>query len=381
MGISEADRTELWSRAGHRCAICTDLVVKPSEARPGAKVGREHQIRRGDDLALSSAFLDSHDNHVLLCVYDSQVALDQPHSYPPSELERLKRIQEERAARIAKAADVSADTITLRMHMAAFVHSPTPYYFLKVYNESGQLARLDRVWLETEPAIAVDNPHRPVPTVIAPGDVFETWIPVHVVPQHPNVYESARAEFENGLVIESKANVDVAPAGMVGGGGQPLSALTDAVAALNHEAGQLIPKEWDVFISHASVDKDEVVRPLAHALQERGLRVWYDEFELRWGTSLRRAIDHGVANSRFGVVVLSPAFFNRSWTSYELDGIVARYMAGQQVILPLWHNVTLDDVRAYSPSLAGQLARDTRTSTVSSLADEIADLVRRATGT
>lgn len=73
--------------------------------------------------------------------------------------------------------------------------------------------------------------------------------------------------------------------------------------------------KYDVFISHASEDKDEVVRPLAHALKESGLSVWFDEFELRIGDSLRRKIDRGLANSRFGVIVLSRSFFEKGWTN------------------------------------------------------------------
>lgn len=74
-----------------------------------------------------------------------------------------------------------------------------------------------------------------------------------------------------------------------------------------------------LFISHASEDKSDVVRPLANALKEAGLTVWYDEFELRIGDSLRRKIDKGLASSRFGVVVLSKAFFGRGWPEYELS--------------------------------------------------------------
>jgi hypothetical protein len=86
-------------------------------------------------------------------------------------------------------------------------------------------------------------------------------------------------------------------------------------------------KDYDVFISHASEDKDAIVRELAEALDGEGLDVWYDEFELRVGSSLRRSIDQGLANSRFGVVVLSNAFFKRDWPNYELDGLVTREMA------------------------------------------------------
>jgi hypothetical protein len=82
------------------------------------------------------------------------------------------------------------------------------------------------------------------------------------------------------------------------------------------------PVEFDVFISHAYEDKETFVRPLAEALIARNLRPWYEEFTLRPGDSLRRSIDHGLLTSQVGVVVLSPAFFGKRWTNYELDGLV-----------------------------------------------------------
>lgn len=131
----------------------------------------------------------------------------------------------------------------------------------------------------------------------------------------------------------------------------------------------------DVFISHASEDKETVVRPLANALREAGLRVWFDEFELRMGDSLRRTIDKGLANSRFGVVVLSQAFFSKEWPNYELDGIVTQAATGEQVMLPIWHNVSKDEVIRFSPSLADKVARSTSTHTISEIANEIAELI------
>jgi len=135
-------------------------------------------------------------------------------------------------------------------------------------------------------------------------------------------------------------------------------------------------KEYDVFISHASEDKDEVVRPLAKALQNEGLSVWYDEFELQIGDSLRRKIDRGVATSKFGVIVLSEMFFKKGWANYELDGLVTRQNTGEQILLPIWHNVTKNQVINYSPSLADKVARSTATHTVEEIASEIADLIR-----
>jgi Domain of unknown function (DUF1883)/TIR domain len=148
------------------------------------------------------------------------------------------------------------------------------------------------------------------------------------------------------------------------------------------DAPQLAPeeKDYDVFISHASEDKEAIVRPLAHALRDEGLIVWYDEFELRVGSSLRRNIDAGLANSRFGVVVLSDSFFQKGWTNYELDGLVTRDIAsgGGQILLPIWHRVTKDEVVGYSPSLADKIALRSSDQTVEEMAQEIAVVVRDA---
>ena len=74
--------------------------------------------------------------------------------------------------------------------------------------------------------------------------------------------------------------------------------------------------KWDVFISHASDDKDTFVRPLATALASLSVRVWYDEFSLRPGKSLSRSIDEGLAQSSYGLVVISAAFIAKRWTEY-----------------------------------------------------------------
>jgi hypothetical protein len=134
--------------------------------------------------------------------------------------------------------------------------------------------------------------------------------------------------------------------------------------------------DYDVFISHATEDKEDVVRPLASALRARGLTVWYDEFELRIGDSLRRKIDAGISSSRFGLVVLSETFFAKGWPQYELDGLVTMSVSGKQVLLPLWHGVTRDDVANRSPSLADKVAIRTDEFTIEEIADEVTSVVR-----
>lgn len=119
-------------------------------------------------------------------------------------------------------------------------------------------------------------------------------------------------------------------------------------------------KRWDVFISHASEDKEEIAHSIAEALKERGFSVWYDEFALKLGDSLRESINRGLAESRFGVVILSKHFFSKHWPNQELNGLAAIEVGGEKVILPVWHGVTHADVVTYSPILADRKAVSSR---------------------
>ena len=141
----------------------------------------------------------------------------------------------------------------------------------------------------------------------------------------------------------------------------------------------LSAQEWDVFISHASEDKQSFVDPLANALMRFGVSVWYDKFSLKLGDSLSRSIDQGLATARFGLVVLSPAFLAKKWPEYELRGLVAREMSGGKVILPIWHSVSREEILAFSPPLADKLAIDSKGSTPVQIAVEIIKVVRPET--
>ena len=74
---------------------------------------------------------------------------------------------------------------------------------------------------------------------------------------------------------------------------------------------------YDAFICHASEDKEAVVSSLARALANAGLSIWYDEFSLKLGDSLRRSIERGLAQSRYGIVIISPHFFEKEWPQVE----------------------------------------------------------------
>lgn len=114
--------------------------------------------------------------------------------------------------------------------------------------------------------------------------------------------------------------------------------------------------EWDAFISHASEDKASFVEPLVAELQKYGLKIWFDKFSLRVGSSLRQSIDEGLAESHYGVVVLSHAFFAKNWPKKEINGLFARQATGHDVILPVWHDLTKEDLLRYSPLLSDIVA-------------------------
>ena len=133
--------------------------------------------------------------------------------------------------------------------------------------------------------------------------------------------------------------------------------------------------EYDVFISHASEDKKEFVEPLVEALQAAGYKVWYDEFTLKIGDSLRRSIDNGLKNSRYGIVIFSSAFFAKNWTQYEVDGLVTREMEGRKVILPIWHMVSKNQVQNFSPSLADKKAINSSLSTIDEIVAQLAEVL------
>lgn len=133
--------------------------------------------------------------------------------------------------------------------------------------------------------------------------------------------------------------------------------------------------EWDVFISHASEDKDLFVRPLAKELVRSGIRVWLDETALRLGDSLRRSIEHGLRHARFGVVVISPAFLSKEWPQRELDALMCSEINGRQKVLPVWHEVDLDFVQSRAPLLADRVA----TSSSKGLPAVVADIINAIT--
>ncbi|WP_433250865.1 toll/interleukin-1 receptor domain-containing protein [Streptosporangium sp. CA-135522] len=131
----------------------------------------------------------------------------------------------------------------------------------------------------------------------------------------------------------------------------------------------------DLFISHAWEDKDSLVRPLADAFRNLSLSIWYDEFTLTIGDSLSASIDKGLLESKYGVVVISPNFIRKPWAEYEFRSLVALESGNPKRILPVWYNITRDEVLKYSPRLADKIALVANDKTPLHVALEIMEVV------
>lgn len=155
--------------------------------------------------------------------------------------------------------------------------------------------------------------------------------------------------------------------------------LNDALMAKQSSVNlynQTDDSEYDVFISHASEDKTPFVEELVKALQDKDVKVWYDSLSIAWGDSLRKQIDDGLKKSRFGIVVLSENYIKKGWTQYELDGLFDIEMTKGKTILPIWHNITKQQVMDFSPTLAGRKALTSATMTAEEIADTFVELIK-----
>ena len=119
--------------------------------------------------------------------------------------------------------------------------------------------------------------------------------------------------------------------------------------------------EFDVFVSHANDNKQSFVDSLSAGLNRLGIKVWYDSSILDWGDDWKAKIKEGLEKSRFGIVVLSPQFIGREWTTKELIELLNRQNERhEKVVLPLLYNLTIDDMKAKYPDLAPIQARSIR---------------------
>jgi hypothetical protein len=220
-----------------------------------------------------------------------------------------------------------------------FVDSDAPDWALDSLVASDSVAT-SVTHLEGSAAIAMDLP---VPGRFArPAPLLVTTLPfsgqVYVYVNRP--LDGARAE---ALLSAAEAN-----------------GLHLEIRDVRYAESQTASEHPRAFISHDSRDKDDLARPLAVKLQSMLCPVWFDEFSTTVGDSLRESIDKGLAACPKCIVILSPNFCDgNGWTAAECNGAFGRHVAaGGGVILPIWHQITKQQVADYSPMIADVFALD-----------------------
>lgn len=126
---------------------------------------------------------------------------------------------------------------------------------------------------------------------------------------------------------------------------------------------------YDVFISHASEDKVPFVDSLVEALLQRGVKVWYDRKILTWGRSIRQNIDLGLRQSKFAIIVLSEFYIQKYWTQKEFNALFSLGSQLGEFLLPIWHNITPERAKEFSPMLSDAIALISSNYTIEEIAD------------
>jgi hypothetical protein len=136
-------------------------------------------------------------------------------------------------------------------------------------------------------------------------------------------------------------------------------------------------EDYDVFVSHAWEDKEDFVDEFVVELQKLGIKVWYDKEKISWGDSMRARIDDGLKKSKFGIAIISPNYIapEKYWTKAELDGLFQLESINGKVLLPVWHNITKQQILNYSPIIANKKAMSTAMMTASEIAVELKKLL------
>ena len=155
--------------------------------------------------------------------------------------------------------------------------------------------------------------------------------------------------------------------------------IRSSVNAQNTASTSAKEKEYNAFISYATEDR-KFAEEVHQTLTREGLRIWFDQSELTVGDSLRESIDRGLRISNYGIVIFSKSYFAKRWTQYELNGLLAREINGQKVILPIWRNLSKEEVLAFSPSMADKYALPSPALDLATIAARLTEVIIRSSG-
>jgi len=152
-----------------------------------------------------------------------------------------------------------------------------------------------------------------------------------------------------------------------------IQSLTPVREAVEARAAQQ-PDLRDVFLCHAWGDRKEAAKELHDLLEAAGVKVWFSEKDLGLGMPMMRAIDKGLANSRIGLVLVTPAMLERLPKESVADKELSTLLASNQLI-PIVHNTSYEALRNVSPMLASRTGLDTSEDSMKVVAEKIAELV------
>lgn len=142
----------------------------------------------------------------------------------------------------------------------------------------------------------------------------------------------------------------------------------------NFEKRSVLPDLRDVFLCHAWDDRKDAAKELCEILESKGVSVWFSEKDVLLGQPLLREIDKGLANSRVGIVLVTPSFIERingaGIAEKELSALLAR-----DLLVPVVHNTTFEELRDASPLLGSRSGLSTIEDSLEVVAGKLAELV------
>jgi hypothetical protein len=135
-----------------------------------------------------------------------------------------------------------------------------------------------------------------------------------------------------------------------------------------------LPDLRDVFLCHAWDDRQGAAKELHDHLEGRGVRVWFSEKDVALGTPLLREIDKGLAKSRVGIVLVTPALLDRLKGEGIADKELSALLARDQLV-PIVHQTTYEALRDVSPLLGSRTGLDTKENSMANVAAKLAELL------
>ena len=161
--------------------------------------------------------------------------------------------------------------------------------------------------------------------------------------------------------------------------GSPVAYTSDEVAALDRYRSKVESvgpraKSYDLFLCHAWDDRRETATDLHNLLEAEDVSVWFSEKDIILGQPFMREIDKGLAKTRIGLVLITPAFLRR----IESGGVSEKELSellSRDLLIPVAHGVTYDEIRSVSPLLGSRNGLSTEEDSMEDIAKKIAELI------